>query len=58
MNVNEMINNLEQISAKIINDISILDSNNSNSLQPPTLYKIFNLQLIETALTQGINFIL
>ncbi|RIA88495.1 hypothetical protein C1645_739362 [Glomus cerebriforme] len=52
--VDAIMNNLEQTSAKIIDDISIFDSNN-DVLQPPTLLEIFDSQLIETALT---NFIL
>jgi hypothetical protein len=58
MNVDEMMNDLEQTSARIIDDISIFDSNNSGNLQAPTLLEIFNSQLIETALTRGINLIL
>ncbi|RIA88024.1 hypothetical protein C1645_826966 [Glomus cerebriforme] len=53
VNVNEMMNNLEQISAKIIDNISIFDFNNNDVLQPPILFEIFNSRLIETALTQG-----
>jgi hypothetical protein len=58
VNVNEMINDLEQISARIIDDISIFDPNSNEILQPPTLLEIFNSRLIETALTKGVNFIL
>ncbi|GBC02476.1 hypothetical protein RclHR1_04640019 [Rhizophagus clarus] len=57
IDVDEMINDFEQISARLIDNISIFDSNNGN-LQSPTLLEIFNSQLIETALTQGINLIL
>src|SRR4051794_33654786 len=55
VNIDEMINDLEQTSARIIDDVSIFDSNN---LQPPTLLEMFNSQLIEMALTKGVNFIL
>lgn len=53
-----MINDLEQTSAKLIDNVSIFDTNNDSNLQSPTLLEIFNSQLIKTVLTQGINHIL
>ena len=50
VNVDEMMEDLEQTSGRIIDDISIFDSN--NNLQPPTLIEIFNPQLIETELVE------
>ncbi len=58
VNVDEMMNDLEQISTRIIDDVNVFDSNNDDNLQPPTLFEFFDSQLIEKALTQGINFIL
>ncbi|RIA79507.1 hypothetical protein C1645_840523 [Glomus cerebriforme] len=51
VNVDEMMDNLEQTLARIIDDISIFDTNHSGNLQVPTLLKIFNSQLIEISLT-------
>ena len=56
INMNKIINDLEEISARIIDDVSIFES--SNNLQLPTLLEIFNLQLIEIALVKGIDLIL
>ena len=50
IDVNELMNDLGEASARIIDDISIFESN--NNLQSPILLEIFNLQLIETALVQ------
>ncbi len=50
VNVDEIMEDLEQTSEWIIDDISIFDSN--NNLQPPTLIEIFNPQLIETELVE------
>ena len=49
VNVDEIMEDLEQTSERIIDDISIFDSN--NNLQP-TLIEIFNPQLIEIALVE------
>jgi hypothetical protein len=57
-NVNEIINDLEQTSARIIDNISMFDPNNLQELQPPTLLEIFDSELIERALIKGINYIL
>ena len=56
IDVNELMNDLGETSARIIDDISIFESN--NNLQSPILLEIFNLKLIETALVKGIDFIL
>src|SRR6266511_1466917 len=58
VNVDEIMNDLEQISTRIIDDVNVFDSNNDDNLQSPTLFEFFDSQLIEKALTQGINFIL
>ncbi|RIA99208.1 hypothetical protein C1645_811679 [Glomus cerebriforme] len=58
VNVDEMMDDLEQTSARIIDDISIFDPNNGENLQALTLLKIFDSQLIKTSLTRGINLIL
>ncbi|RIA97872.1 hypothetical protein C1645_813591 [Glomus cerebriforme] len=58
VNIDEMMDDLKQTSARIIDDISIFDSNNGRNLQAPTLLEIFDLQLIEASLTRGINLIL
>lgn len=50
VNVDEMMEDLEQTSERMIDDISIFDSN--NNLQSPTLIEIFNPQLIETELVE------
>ncbi|CAI2194543.1 9827_t:CDS:2 [Funneliformis geosporum] len=42
INIDEMIDDLEQISARIINDINVFDSNNDDNLQPPTLLELFD----------------
>ena len=41
VNVDEIMEDLEQTSERIIDDISIFDTN--NNLQPPTLIEIFNV---------------
>jgi hypothetical protein len=56
MDVDELMNDLGEISARIIDDINIFESNNNS--EPPTLLEIFNPQLIETAIIKGIDFIL
>jgi hypothetical protein len=53
INVDEIIDDLEQVSERIIDDISILI--NANNHQSPTLSEIFNLQLIETILNEELN---
>src|SRR6266498_6153689 len=47
VNINEMMDDLEQISTRIIDDVNVFDSNNDDSLQPPTLFEFFDSQLIE-----------
>ncbi|CAI2190485.1 14064_t:CDS:1, partial [Funneliformis geosporum] len=53
----EMMDDLEQISARIIDDINIFDSNNDDNLQPFTLLELFDSQIIKIALIQEINSI-
>ncbi|GBC24978.2 hypothetical protein RIR_jg1352.t1 [Rhizophagus irregularis DAOM 181602=DAOM 197198] len=52
MDVDELMNDLGEISARIIDDINVFESNNNS--EPPTLLEIFNgqfnPQLIETAI--------
>ena len=50
------MDDLEQISARIIDDINVFNSNN-DSLQSPTLFELFDSQIIEIALIQEINSI-
>jgi len=57
VNVNEMIDNLEQISARIIDDINVFNSIDDDSLQSSTLFELFDSQIIEIALIQEINSI-
>ena len=45
--MNDIMNDLEEISARIIDDNSIMDFNNNET---PTLLEIFDSQLIEIAL--------
>ncbi|CAB4434770.1 unnamed protein product [Rhizophagus irregularis] len=62
MDVDELMNDLGEISARIIDidDINVFESNNNS--EPPTLLEIFNgqfnPQLIETAIVKGLDFIL
>ena len=53
INVNELINDLDEISVRIIDDINIFKS--GNNLKPPTLLEIFNLQLIEIAIVKKLT---
>ena len=57
VNVDEMMDDLEQISARIINDINVFNSIDDVSLQSPTLFELFDLQIIEIVLIQEINSI-
>lgn len=57
INVDEMMDDLEQMSARIIDDINVFDSNNDDNLQPPTLLELFDSQIIKIALIQEINSI-
>ncbi|RIA89402.1 hypothetical protein C1645_738630 [Glomus cerebriforme] len=56
IDVDELMNDLGEISARIIDDINIFETN--NNLKPSTLLEIFNPQLIEIAIVKGINVIL
>ena len=50
VNVNEIMDDLEQTSERIIDDVSTFNSN--SNLQSPTLIELFNIQLIEIALIE------
>ena len=50
VNVNEIMDDLEQTSERIIDDVSTFNSN--GNLQSPTLIELFNTQLIEIALVE------
>ena len=57
VNVDEMMDDLEQISARIIDDVNVFNSIDDDSLQSPTLFELFDSQIIEIALIQEINSI-
>ncbi|RIA90408.1 hypothetical protein C1645_823400 [Glomus cerebriforme] len=56
MDVDELMNDLGEISVRIIDDINIFETNNNS--EPPTLLEIFNPQLIKIAIVKGIDVIL